>query len=122
MNQQSEILSRLAQLLEIPIAAFLVEAGDFLEGIEDLERQRLGLAASRGPRGLRLTLEPFPLAGSRAACAGPSDLAVYAYVWALRRIAAGCAIYAVDWGNKTASPIDLRRYRTAALVHCPSAP
>lgn len=115
-------LSRLAQLLEVQIVDLLVDAGDFLQHVEDLERRGLGIASSRGPCGSRLTLEPFPLPGARAACAGPADLAVYAYAWTLRQVAAGRVIYAVDWRAGTAGPVDLGRFRTAVLVRHPTAP
>ncbi len=104
------------------MADFLVEAGDFWENAEDLMSRGLGLAASPGPAGGHLTLDPFPLGYARDLVSGPADLAVYAYAWTLQRLARRQTIFAVDWARGEAGAVDLRGYRVAALVRCANLP
>ncbi len=115
MSGTSEI-SKLAQLLDRDYREFLVEAGHFLDCVEQLHGEGLGLCASREVSPLVRRIEQLPFRDARRRAAGGGDLAVFCYSWTLRRLALDMTIVAVDWESFEIGPIDLRDFAIARQV------
>lgn len=106
-------VSRLVTLLEVEYATFIVESNLFLDCVEEINRCGRPLVALDSAR---VRVEQFLIESSRRQCPTRNDLAVLCYAWALRRLAAGRSLAAMNWQGYSASPIDLSGFRMARVV------
>ncbi len=113
MNVIPDVICRLALLADESPKCFFHEASRFFECVMEIERCALSLAAiSQG--GLRL--EILRLDRARAQTCGPTDLCVFCYAWALRRLLLGHVIAAVEIGESKGLAIDLREFKYAVAM------
>jgi hypothetical protein len=98
----SEInLRKLLEFLEVSAWQLFFEAEFFLGSIQPIYEEGLDL----GARDYRArNTEIFPLAAAHIGTHGERDLALYCYVWALRRLAEGRCLVVVRRAKEHSAP------------------